>query len=150
MDSLCFCSHLHRLVPQAWNLFTKWAQVWEVHRDAWKCLTADAPEFGCKDAAGTTGADHLTVKKETDSSWRASEHVSAIWGSGRNAAHPLPPHSQFEPLSFPTVGEANSSNLSLYLSSPTIYWIYFLLLSLMNWTIKTSVQSLITLSKLNN
>lgn len=72
---------LVHLILQAWLLFTKWAQVGDVHWDTCECLTADALEFGCKDAAGITGADHLTVKKETDSSWKANEHVSAIWGS---------------------------------------------------------------------
>lgn len=83
LDLLRFItSHLHRLVLQARRLFTERAGVWDVHWDAGKCLTADAPEFWCKDAAGITGADHLTVKKETDSSWKANERVSAIWGRG--------------------------------------------------------------------
>lgn len=103
-----FSSHLHCLILQAWLLFTKRAKVWDVHRDACKCLTADALEFWCKDAAGITRADHLTVKKETDSSWKANEHVSAIWGS-RPKRYPfsatrertLQPHqSHFYPFFF--------------------------------------------------
>lgn len=111
-------SHLHCLIPQAWLLFTKRAKVWDVHWDACKCLTADALEFWCKDAAGITGADHLTVKKETDSSWKANEHVSAIWGS-RPKRYPfsatrqraLEPHqSHFYPNTLFKVDEAQSCN----------------------------------------
>lgn len=118
--TLWFRSHLHCLILQAWLLFTKWAKVGDVHWDTCECLTADALEFWCKDAAGITGADHLTVKKETDSSWKANEHVSAIWGSWpkrypssapRQRGAVQPHQSRFHPsFFFSTVNEAQSCN----------------------------------------
>ena len=52
--------------------------VWDERRWAFDCWY---PGIRCKDTAGIMSADHLTVKKETDSSWKANEHVSAIWKS---------------------------------------------------------------------
>lgn len=59
-------------------VFSKWGKDGSEARE---CLTADTLEFAAKIQLGSQVQITLLLKKETDSSWKANEHVSAIWKS---------------------------------------------------------------------
>lgn len=75
-----FYSHPRRLILRGRVLFTKWDKAMRPTERRW-VFGCWCPGIRCKDTAGMARADHLTVKRETDSSWKANEHVSAIWKS---------------------------------------------------------------------